>query len=198
MTAKKITIISIIVSLLIITAAYIFSFPMKKATFKNENLIEFNEDGFIDAQKVELNNNGERIYTDVLTNKNKKVSENQNLVLYLDETTTHFVLENKLTGKKWLSNPENPTNDSQKSTITINYLERQGSLNTVKSMNNYKLSINHEATIDYDQDGRKTFSINYIDSGFQVLYKMKSLELNYLSIPRFLTDDVYKVVLKEL
>ncbi|VEU80301.1 DUF5696 domain-containing protein [Haploplasma axanthum] len=194
---KKLIIASLIFGILIITSTYLFAFPMPKTKYVNEDLMEFNKEDFIKVQTEKIDN-GNLQYEDVLTDKNKKVADNGTYQLYFDETTSYFYVENSKTKEKWYSNPIDSKNDNQKSTITINYLESSGANNTAKSVNNYKLSINHDESINYNEKGRKTFSVNYVENGFQVLYEIKSLNINYLYIPRFLDKDVYENALSIL
>lgn len=194
---KKLIISSLILGVLLIISAYLFSFPLKANKLESSDLIEFNEENFVKVQKREVID-GEVDYIDVLTDQNKKVSENSDFVLYLDETTSHFKVEDKNSGLTWRSNPETPTLDAQRATLSIVYMEGEGNSNTRKSINNYKTSINHDPSVDYDKGIRRTYSINYIDNGFQILYELTNLDINYLYIPRFLTAEIYNQTVEAL
>lgn len=194
---KKLIITSLILGVLIIISTYLFSFPLKANKLEATDLIEFKEDEFVKVQNRE-EVDGEVEYVDVLNDQNKKVAETSDHVLYLDETTSYFKVEDKNTGLVWRSNPENPTLDAQRATLSVVYMEGEGNSNTRKSINNYKTSISHDPSVDYDKGIRRTYSINYIENGFQVLYELTNLDITYLSIPRFLTEEIYQKTLDAL
>lgn len=198
MTTKKIVILSTIVGILIILSAYFFSAPMKKTNYSKQNQEAFDTTGFIDAQKLTVDETGERIYEDVLTETNKLVAQQGDFSLFLDETTTQFYVEDSKNNRKWRSNPENASNNSQKSTLSITYLETAGATSTVKTVNNYQTSLNHKGSIDYEKEGRKTYSIKYVKDGFQILFELTDLEIGFQYIPRFITEEVYNTVTKSL
>lgn len=194
---KKLIITSLIIGVLLIISAYLFSFPLKANKLGTQDLIDFNEEEFVKVQRRE-EVDGDITYVDVLSDQNKKVSENSDYILYLDETTSYFHVEDKNTGLIWRSNPEKPTLDAQRATLSIVYMEGEGNANTRKSINNYKTSISHDPSVDYDKGIRKTYSINYIENGFQVLYELTNLDINYLYIPRYLSAETYQATLDAL
>lgn len=165
---------------------YIVLFNMRPSARITSDLIPFSKEGFVDAQ--------------TLTNNNRLMAENTLFELYLDETTSHFKVVDKRNGAEWASNPTAPDPwqsdpgknitisalDRQKSTLEIVYFNRAGSLSTI---NNYNLSIYHPESI-LAPAGLRTFMIKEIDMGFQVLYQIEDLEIDYLFFPKYLPKDV--------
>jgi len=181
----------IIIALLItIVSVYIFAFNMRPAELPETALIEFTKDGFVDSE--------------LLTNTEKLVTSNAFYELYLDETTSYFKVVDKTTGVVWESNPSiddpwesdadftitNSALDKQKSTFELSYFNSAGSLATI---NNYKYSIYHPQNI-FDSAGKRTFEIKYTQDGFQVLYLIEDLEVDYLHFPKFLPKDVLEAM----
>lgn len=137
-----------------------------------------------------------------LDDTNKLVQENDNFALYIDETKSYFHVEDKRNGVIWRSNPNVPdpwqfdpdkniTNSAvqkQRSTLELSYFNETGALATV---NNYKYSIYHPRSI-LNSEGFRTFSIKYTDTGFQVLYLIEDLEIDYLYFPKYLTPEVFE------
>lgn len=173
--------IIIIVLVLAIASLYLFAFNMKASSMVDTNLRAYSSEDFMDA-------NG-------LTNTNRLVAANDDFELYLDETTSYFKVVDLRNNEVYLSNPieEDPkkpiTNsaiEKQKSTLEIQYFNQAGSLKTI---NNYGLSIYHEASLENDE-GMRTFEIKYIDQGVQIKYEIVDLEIDYLYFPKYLPKDV--------
>ena len=187
MTRNKYIIIGLLIT---IVSVYLFAFNMRPSTLRENELLAFSKDGFVDSE--------------LLSDTNKLVVSNQNYELYLDETTSYFTIINKATGDVWESNPSiddpwesdpdyNITNsalDKQKSTLELSYFNSAGSLATI---NNYKYSIYHPQNI-LDSAGKRTFEIKYTPSGFQVLYLIQDLEIDYLYFPKYLPKDVLEAM----
>ncbi len=183
MTRNRIVIIAL---LLIIGSGYLFMFNMRPKTIPETDLMVFSRDGFTMSEE--------------LSNTNKLVTSNTNFELYLDETTSYFTVVDKSNGEVWSSNPsesdpweldpdETITNsalDKQKSTLEISCFDSAGSLAT---FNNYKYSIYHPESI-LEDEGKRTFEVKYTDDGFQILYLIQDLEIDYLYFPKFLPKDV--------
>jgi hypothetical protein len=159
---------------------------MSKGTLYNSDNIVFSKDGFVDSM--------------TLDNENKLVASNDTYELYLDETTSHFKVVDLLTLSEWNSNPtdDDPweSNDEknitpsalskQKATLELTYFNDNGSLARI---NNYALSISHPESALYDE-GLRTYQVKYLDDGFQVLYEIKDVDIDYLYFPKYLEKDV--------
>jgi len=175
----------ILAGFLVVGALYLLTFNLSTSSIDDLELIAFSEEGFMDAM--------------TLSDTNRLVSSNDQFELYLDETTSYFKLVDKTSGAVWESNPSMPdpwelddsiaiTNSAlsrQKSTLEISYYNPAGSLTTV---NNHNLSIHHPETILYEE-GMRTFEIKYVEDGFQVLYEIVDLEIDYLHFPKFIDKD---------
>lgn len=167
-------------TILLIFISYILLFNMSLTDITTLDNIEFSEEGFIDAN--------------TLNDTEYLVASNETFNLYLDETTSHFTIENKITDTIWRSNPENDDSssitksaqDKQYSTLEITYFNEVGSKATI---NNYEMSINHPESVLYDE-GLRTYQIKYIDGGFQVLYEIKDVDIDYLYFPKYISDEV--------
>lgn len=182
MLKRRILFIVVILSIMV---TYTLVGNMKPTTHIIENTQEFSKDGFIDAS--------------TLSNTDKLVASNATLELYLDETTSYFKVVDKRNGSVWESNPsiDDPWEstpgksvtvtalDKQKSTLELSYFNSKGSMTSV---NNYTLSISHPATI-IDSAGLKTFSVKYVDNGFQILYMIEDNEIDYLYFPKYVTAE---------
>lgn len=184
---KKITIrLSVIGVLLIAVIVYFTAFNLKSVRVDaSEDLIPFTKEGFVDATG--------------LANTNKLVATNDDFELYINETTSHFNVVDKRNGELWQSNPtiedpwvldenKNITNsaiNNQKATIQLQYITKNGAR---VDANNYGLSIYHPESI-VEPEGIRTFSIKYIEDGFQVLYELKDLEIDHLWFPKFITPE---------
>lgn len=97
----------LVVVLIIVVGVLVYfnAFKLAKAkAITNENLIEYSKDGFVAAKN--------------LTNTSKLVGENANLKLYLDETTSYFWVEDKVTGEIIRSNP-NVKDPREKLTVNV-------------------------------------------------------------------------------
>jgi hypothetical protein len=152
----------------------------------NSDLMEFTKAGFIDS--------------DYLSDTNKLVTENTDFALYLDETTSYFNVLDKRNNEVWRSNPNQPDPmeidptqqitksalEKQKSTLELTYFNHSGAITTI---NNYAYSIHHPSSILNDE-GLRTYSIKYVPNGFQVLYKIEDLEIDYLYFPKFIKAEV--------
>lgn len=186
---KKIIIrLSIIAVLLIGVLTYFFAFNLKSIKVDaTDDLIPFTKEGFIDSS--------------ILNNTNKLVGSNSSFELYLDETTSYFKVVDLRNGEIWQSNPtiEDPwvldenknitpaAINNQKSTITLQYITTTG---TRRDINNYNYSIFHPESI-VSPEGARTYSIKYIENGFQVLYEIVDLEIDHLWFPKFIpTEEV--------
>ncbi|MDO9629871.1 MAG: DUF5696 domain-containing protein, partial [Acholeplasmataceae bacterium] len=177
--------IIIIVLLLSVLSLYAFGFKMKTSAASQNELISFSKEGFVDSS--------------LLTETNQLVAENTNFALYMNEIKSYFKVLDKRTGEFWESNPSvldpwqidpnkpitNSAIDKQKSTLEISYFNQAGSLTTI---NNYQYSIHHPASI-LNEEGKRTFSIKYIENGVQILYFIQDLEVDYLYFPKYMPKE---------
>lgn len=184
MTKKRLLIAGLIV--LIAIVGYLFLFNMRPGSTYAITNIEYSTENFVDANDLD--------------DENSLVASNDTFELYLDETTSYFKVVDKRTGMEWDSNPTvadpwqldlNKTItqsalDKQKATLELSYFNDKGSLATI---NNYGMSISHPASVLYSS-GLRTFSIKYTDNGFQVLYDIKDVDIDYLYFPKYITEDV--------
>ncbi|TVP86129.1 MAG: hypothetical protein EA375_02380 [Acholeplasmataceae bacterium] len=182
--------LAVIGVLLVGLTLYVLLFNMRPSARLTSDLIPFSRDGFVDAE--------------TLTDTNRLMAENDRFELYLDETTSYFRVVDKRNGAVWASNPTTPDPweadpdkpitvsalNNQKSTLALTYFNRAGSLSTI---NNYTLSIYHPESI-LAPAGIRTFMIKDIDMGFQVLYKIQDLEIDYLFFPKYLPKDVLEAM----
>ncbi len=187
MTKYKIIIIAL---LLILVSVYLFAFNMSPSAMTQTDLISFSKEGFVESE--------------TLSDTNKLAASNDNYELYLDETTSYFKVVDKDTSIVWESNPTtldpwqldplktitNSALDKQKATLELSYFNSAGSLATI---NNYKYSIYHPSSI-LESAGERTFQIKYTDDGFQVLYLIKDLEIDYLHFPKYLPKAVLEAM----
>ncbi|HKL47723.1 MAG TPA: DUF5696 domain-containing protein, partial [Candidatus Izemoplasmatales bacterium] len=178
----------LIVTITIIIGFVLFQllFNMKPSTVQTIDTIEFSKEGFVDAMSLD--------------NRNRLVAENKDYELHVDERTSYFKVTDKSSGMVWNSNPtifdpwqfdseKNITTSAlerQKATVELSYFNEEGSL---AKINNYRLSISHPDSVLYEQ-GFRTFSLKYIEDGFQVLYKMGSIDIDYLHFPRYLKPEI--------
>lgn len=176
----------IIALIILIFTLYLTLFNMKPASVPTRNLIPFSKEGFIDSEE--------------LSETKKLVTSNADFELYINEVTSHIEVANKNTGEIWNSNPKrvdpwvfdsenhitNSAQDKQKSTLELSYYNSAGS---TKTINNYKYSIYHPASLT-DSAGKRTFSIKYFDDKVQILYFIEDLEVDYLFFPKYLPKDV--------
>lgn len=51
------------------------------------------------------------------------------------------------------------------------------------------MSIHHPKSVLFD-DGLRTYSIKYIQDGFQVLYDIKDVDIDYLYFPKYLKPEI--------
>lgn len=174
------------VALLVVFILYTVLFNMNGTTLDNTDNIAFSRDGFVDSME--------------LSNENKLVATNDQFELYVDETTSHFKVVDTVTLKEWNSNPVTqdpwelddtkiitPTAiNKQKATLELTYYNNKGSLARI---NNYNLSISHPESVIFDE-GLRTYQIKYTDNGFQVLYEIKDVDIDYLYFPKYLTKEV--------
>lgn len=170
---------------IVIFLAYNLLFTLQKGDYIPTDTIEFTTDGFIDAE--------------TLSNDHYLVAENAQFELFIDEYTSHFQVINKQTGTVWSSNPtvqdpwkNDPTKlltttaeEKQSSTLLLTYFDEVGS---VAQIDNYRLSISHPDGILFDE-GYRTFSIKYIENGFQVLYLMENIDIDYTYFPKYITEE---------
>ena len=184
---KKIVILSLLLGIVL---GYVFLFNLQASSMIETDVRSFEKTGFIDAE--------------TLTNSDRFVTQNENFELYLDETTSYFRILDKRTGIIWRSNPieKDPWEttpgktitvtavEKQKSTLEITYFDKAGASTTI---NNYKLAISHPASVLNDA-GARTFDIKYLPNGFQVLYRIEDLEIDYLFFPKYLPKDVMETL----
>lgn len=163
-----------------------FLFNLKASDIIETDIIEFTKTGFVDSMSLD--------------DRNRLVADNDDYELYVDERNSYFKVVNKDSGIVWNSNPtifdpwqfnaeKNITTSAierQKATIELSYFNEEGSL---AKINNYRLSIAHPDSVLYDS-GFRTFSIKYIEDGFQVLYKIGSIDIDYLHFPRYLKPEI--------
>ena len=176
----------VVLSMILGFVLYLTLFNMKAEMIPDTEKIEYSETGFVDAMTLED--------TDHLA------ASNDRFELYLDETTSYFTVVDKMNDTEWHSNPVGPDPwqtdlsttmtqsaiNKQKSTLELSYFNETGSLATV---NNYTLSISHPATVLYDE-GLRTYDIKYVEDGFQVLYAIKEVDIDYLYFPKYLEPEV--------
>lgn len=188
--AKIITISILILVLSLFIWLYFFAFSLKASSKVNNDLMSFEGDydsaiGFVDAN--------------TLKNRNKLVGQKGDNQLYLDETTSHFYIKNLSTGEIIRSNPyvedhkevKTTIQRRQQSTIEYMYFNKNGSISS--KYNNYDKSIYHEKTYELDE-GQRTFKIKEIENGFQVFYKITTLEIDYLYFPLYLTPEEFEPI----
>lgn len=166
------------------------AFPLRMSNLDAVETIPFDKTGFVDAQ--------------TLSNTNRFVASKSHFTLHLNETNSHFSVTDSRNGMVWRSNPDvadpwqtnpakNITNsaiEKQKATLEISYFNDAGSLATIT---NYKYSIYHPRSI-LNAEGLRTFKIKYLNDGFQVLYEIEDLEIDYLYFPKFLPKDVFEAM----
>ncbi len=174
-----------IVILLTLVLSYLFIGNMKSVIVPVNETMDFTKEGFVEAEN--------------LSDTEKLVASNDSFELYLDETTSYFKVIDTRNGAVWESNPtvmdpwqSDPAHaitttalNKQKSTLELTYFNAAGSKT---SINNYTLSIYHPSTI-IDPAGKQTYSIKYTDHGFQVLYTIQDLEIDYLYFPKYVTKE---------
>jgi len=192
---KLIRITSVIIILLIVLYLYLFAFSLKASPKINNDLMDFDilyndaeEHGFIDGN--------------LLTNTNKLVAKNNNYELYLNETNTHFYIKDLTTGNIIESNPsiDDPANPSdntlarQKATIEYRYFNKIGSRSNAN--NNYNKSIYHPETPEY-AEGHKTYKVKEVENGFQVFYRVTTLEIDYLYFPLYLEPEAIEPIIND-
>ncbi len=181
---KKLLIISLVAIIGFI--AYLLTFNMKPTSLIPVENIEFTKEGFVDSME--------------LGNRNYLVAENQDYELYLNETNSYFKVVDKDSGVTWDSNPTimDPWQLDSTKTITTSAINRQKStlelsyyneFGSIAKINNYRLSISHPDSVLYDS-GYRTFSIKYIEDGFQILYNLGSIDIDYLHFPKYLKPEI--------
>lgn len=169
---------------------YTVLFNMKPQDLIEADLMPYSPDGFTDSEE--------------LSDTNHLVSENALYQLYFDETTSYFRVVEKATGVEWLSNPvtNDPWEDDDTKTITNSALERQNSTlllsyfnhtGALASINNYKYSIYHPESI-LEPEGLRSYKVKYIENGFQVVYVIEDMEIDYLYFPKFLKPEVMETL----
>lgn len=181
-TKSRLIKLSVVVVLLLAIALYLFGFRLKAADVKNyRNVRPFTEEGFLDVMEYGLND------------ENKLVAENERFELYFNEINSHFRLRDKLTSEVIQSNPgvedirPNELIGAKSATMELGYVDDRGS---VKNINNYGYSIYHEGS-NLVEEGHRTFSVKYIDGGFQVLYHVKKQDINFLYFPKYITREKF-------
>lgn len=182
----------IIVIVLLIGAftSYLFLFNMKPVTQVEPDKIEYFTSAFVDASQ--------------LSNTSRLAAQNENFELYLNETNSHFKVIDKRSGLEWKSNPTekdpwetNPLKpitvtavEKQKATLEITYFNHTGAVTTI---NNYKTSIYHPESM-LNAEGERTFKIKYVPGGFQVLYEIRDLEVDYLFFPKYISAEYMETI----
>lgn len=177
----------ILISLGLITVLIIWNvlFNLQASSYIPTDMRSFDKNGFVDAKE--------------LSDEHRLVAENDDFKLYINETTSHFQIENKHSGVIWYSNPiiEDPwksdpnefitrtAEEKQSSTLLITYFDDIGSIST---FDNYRLSISHPEGILLEE-GHRTFYIKYIEDGFQVLYHMENADIDYSYFPKYVTEE---------
>lgn len=177
----------IILGLIVVLALlYTVLFNMSSSEKVDAKLMSFSKDNFVEAE--------------ILSDTNHLAASNNNYQLFVDETTSHFKVVDVSNGVEWYSNPylmdpwqldlsqpiTNSALDKQKSTLELTYFNHTGSL---ASLNNYEYSISHPASVLYSA-GLRTYSISYTDTGFQVLYVIEDVDIDYLYFPKFISPEV--------
>gem|GEM_PF-2252988 len=117
-----------------------------------------------------------------------KVAENDFLALYLNASTSHFAVKDKRNNHTWFSNSTRfdplarteTQRNLQKSTLMVTYLKFD---NTTGTMNNFQFSIN------YKRDFADAFTIEMIDNGFKVLYRMADREPRGHWFPAYISKE---------
>ena len=175
-----------VLSIVLLFTLYTLLFNMSPGQVYESELIPFDKEGFTHA--TELNNT------------EKLVATNANYSLYIDETTSHFKVVDDTTDYVWKSNPTSmdpweldftkfiTTNaiNKQKATLELSYFNSTGSLATI---NNYDKSISHPESVLYDE-GLRTYKIKYLENGFQVLYQLQEVDIDYLYFPKYIAPEV--------
>lgn len=192
---KLIRITSIIIVILLILYLYLFAFSLKASPKINNELMEFDitydeaeSEGFIDGNS--------------LTDTEKLVAKNNNYELYLNETNTHFYIKDLMSGNIIESNPsiDDPAGPSdntlnrQKATLEYRYFNKIGSRSNTN--NNYNKSIYHPETPEFDE-GHRTFKVREVENGFQVFYRITTLEIDYLYFPLYLAPEVVEPIFED-
>lgn len=171
-------------------AMFFLLFHMQPAPVPLGDVRAFSNEGFIDASELD----------DVA----RLVAANDHFELYLDETTSYFSVVDRRNGAVWKSNPtsRDPWEDDpeyhitttalerQKATLELVYFNQAGSISTI---NNYRMSIDHPAGV-LTPAGTRTFSIKYVENGFQVLYQIENLDIDYLFFPKYLPREVLEAM----
>jgi hypothetical protein len=168
---------------------YVSFFNMTPSDVYDNETISFSKDGFVDSMELD--------------NRNYLVTSNDKFELYVDEKTSHFKVVSKETDVVWNSNPQildpwqfdstktitRSAIEKQKATLELTYYNETGS---VAKINNYSMSINHPDSVLHDA-GLRTYSIKYLDDGFQVLYNIMDVDIDYLHFPKFLEPEIYEM-----
>jgi len=172
--------------ILVLFGLYLFTFNMKPAVIAVDETMPFTTDGFVDSM--------------TLSETAHLVAENDDYELYLNEKTSHFKVVNIHTGVTWNSNPTSADPwqfdssktittsaiEKQKATLELSYFNETGSM---AKINNYALSIYHPDSVLYDV-GMRTYSVKYIENGFQILYDIRNIDIDYLYFPKYLKPEI--------
>ncbi|MBN3490765.1 hypothetical protein JV173_04470 [Acholeplasma equirhinis] len=154
--------------------------PFEKQSYAYLDTDVFTKEGFIDAND--------------LSDKNKVVGENENFILYIDETTSYIRVVDKATGYTWYSNPTandtrplttNAAKWRQSSTLEITFYNPRGSIGT---MNNFRMSINHPESV-LNAAGIRSYYIKYGVDSVQILYHLVDLEISHLYFPKMISKE---------
>lgn len=175
-----------VVVVLTIILTYAFVGNMKQSAIPSNDTMEFSKEGFVEAE--------------LLSDTEKLVASNDSFELYLDETTSYFKVVDTRNGSVWQSNPteRDPWQDTPGKSITTSALNKQRSTleltyfnatGAMTSINNYTLSIFHPSTILDPVAGKRTYAVKYMNDGFQVLYTIQDLEIDYLYFPKYVTKE---------
>lgn len=167
--------------LLALVAFIAIGIPLERGTYAYQTTQSFDKEGFV--------------LSTAQSDRNKVVAENDAYRLILDETTSYFRVLEKATGYIWESNPSVDDTrpgttpaaiNRQKATLEYNYYNEAGS---VATSNNFALSISHPLGVN-NPAGQRTFSIRYVENGFQVLYEIGSIDITNLYFPRYIDREL--------
>lgn len=186
---------SIILTVGVISYLYLFAFSHKKGLRANIDLLDF-EATYETAEDFGFY----RAHKDL--EQNKLIASNNNLNLYLDQTTSHFVIEDKKSGETIRSNPDidDPSGakgdllNRQKSSIIYRYFNHDG--RSSSEYNNYNRSINHPSESRMPDNNYSTFKLKEIENGFQVYYEIRDYRIDYLDFPKYLEPELFEPILE--
>lgn len=194
---KKMTLgLSLILFAVLIVLIYLFAFSYKKNPRIKGNMMDF-KTTYDEAEKdgfYEVNSE---------MNKNRLITSNKTLELYLDQTTSHFKIKDKISGEFIESNPDidDPSGvkgdilDKQKATIVYRYFSFDG--RNSSEYNNFTKSISHPEESRMPSDSYSTFKIKELENGFQVYYRIRDYTVDFLDFPKYIDPVAYEKILKD-